>query len=121
MEDPGFEVVVTGAPARGAAPLRAVRAVTGLSLWRSRQVLDDPPVVLRVGLSFGEAVRMAEGLRGAGLLVDVRCDWCRRTLPGDGTAVDPGPCASQYWPVAHCGANSVTDCGCWVCALRGQG
>ncbi|MFD8086667.1 ribosomal protein L7/L12 [Kitasatospora sp. NPDC059722] len=121
MEAPAFEVRLTGTPARDATALRAVRAVTGLSLWRSRQVLDGPPAVVQAGAPFDIAVRLARQLREAGVPADVRCDWCRRTLPGDGTAVDPGPCASQYWPVAHCGANSVTDCDCWVCALRGQG
>ncbi|MFD8784481.1 hypothetical protein [Kitasatospora sp. NPDC059599] len=37
MEDPAFTVLLTGPGPRGAEALRAVRAVTGLSLWRSRQ------------------------------------------------------------------------------------
>ncbi|MFD0574721.1 hypothetical protein ACFQ0T_42660 [Kitasatospora gansuensis] len=43
----------------------------------------------------------------------------RRTLPDDETPVGPGPCASRYWPTAHCQANSLTSCGCEFCTAYG--
>ncbi|MFE5588599.1 ribosomal protein L7/L12 [Kitasatospora sp. NPDC056531] len=118
MEDPEFAVVLTGAAPRDAAALKAVRAVTGLSLWRSGQLLDSAPAVVRSQIPFGVAAPAARLLRRAGVPAALRCGWCRRALPDD-TPVDPGPCASASWPTAHCQANSLTSCGCDFCAVYG--
>ncbi len=109
MEDPQFMVELAGAPPRGAAALKAVRAVTGLSLWRSGRVLDTGSATLVSDVPFEVASHAAQVLRRAGVPAAVRCDWCRRSLPEDGSLVDPGPCASPYWETAHCQANSLTS------------
>jgi len=51
VEDPDFTVLLVGPAASGAVALRAVRVATGLSLWRSRQVLDSAPVTVREGVA----------------------------------------------------------------------
>ncbi|MGW4896195.1 ribosomal protein L7/L12 [Kitasatospora sp. NPDC004240] len=118
MEDPGFTIVLTGVGPHDATALKAVRAVTGLSLWRSRQLLDGAPVTVRSEVPFDVASDAARQLRRAGVPAALRCDWCRRTLADD-TPVDPGPCESRYWPTAHCQANSLTSCGCGFCTAYG--
>ncbi|MFF2548963.1 ribosomal protein L7/L12 [Kitasatospora sp. NPDC058063] len=120
MEVPDFTVVLTGGQGGGAEALKAVRAATGLSLWRSRQLLDSAPVTVVSDVPFDIAAPMARDLRAAGVPTALRCGWCRRTLPGDDTSpVDPGPCASRYWPTAHCEANSMTSCDCGFCTAYG--
>ncbi|MFI9361508.1 hypothetical protein ACIG5E_10640 [Kitasatospora sp. NPDC053057] len=119
MEDPQFTVRLAGASPRGPAALKAVRTVTGLSLWRSGQVLDAGSAALVSDVPFEVASHAAQVLRRAGVAAAVGCDWCRRTLPDDGSPVDPGPCASLYWETAHCQANSMTSCDCDFCAEYG--
>ncbi|WP_329571873.1 ribosomal protein L7/L12 [Kitasatospora sp. NBC_01266] len=118
MEDPSFTVLLTGDSPHDPRVLKAVRTVTGLSLWRCRQLLDSAPATVRSEIPFDIAARTAQHLHQAGVPAVIRCGWCRRTLPGD-TRVDPGPCASPYWPTAHCQANSLTSCGCEFCAVHG--
>ncbi|MFJ4681681.1 ribosomal protein L7/L12 [Kitasatospora sp. NPDC088783] len=120
MEDPQFTVLLTDASAGGPAALRAVRAVTGLSLWHSRQLLDSAPVTAREDIPFAAAEAATRRLRQAGVPAAIRCNWCRRTLPDDKTPVDPGPCASRFWPLAHCQANSLTTCHCGFCTTYGH-
>ncbi|MFC8454801.1 ribosomal protein L7/L12 [Kitasatospora sp. NPDC057223] len=119
MEDPQFTVVLTDASANGPAALRAVAAVTGLSLWHSRQLLDNAPATAREDIPFADAEATAQRLRRAGVPTALRCGWCRRTLPHDGTPVDPDPCTSRYWPTPHCQANSLTSCDCHSCTTHG--
>jgi len=117
VEDPDFIVLLTaaGGGSTGPAALRAVRDATGLSLWQSKRLLLDAPTVASGRTAHAVAVRIAEQLRRAGVPAALQCDWCRRTLPEDGAPVDPGPCASPYWPTAHCAANSTTACDCGFC------
>ncbi|MEU3563789.1 ribosomal protein L7/L12 [Kitasatospora sp. NPDC006786] len=119
MEDPQFTALVTGPGDAGPDALRAVRAVTGLSLWHSKLLLGSAPVVVLEDVPFDTAVGAARRLREAGVPAAVRCTWCDRTVPGDGTPLDPEPCASRYWPTAHCLANSLTSCGCGFCGTYG--
>ncbi|MFF4378448.1 ribosomal protein L7/L12 [Kitasatospora sp. NPDC001547] len=119
MEDPQFTALVTGAGNEGPDALRAVRAVTGLSLWRSKVLLGSAPAVVLEEVPFDTAVGAARRLREAGVPAVVRCTWCDRTVPGDEAPLDPGPCASRSWPSAHCLANSLTSCGCESCAAYG--
>ncbi|MFJ2779442.1 MULTISPECIES: ribosomal protein L7/L12 [unclassified Kitasatospora] len=119
MEDPQFTVLLTDPSPGGPAALKAVRAVTGLSLWHSRQLLNGAPVTAREAIPFATAAEAAGRLRRAGVPAAIRCDWCRRTLPDDGTPVGPGPCTSRAWPTAHCQANSLTTCDCEWCTAYG--
>ncbi|MFB7470311.1 hypothetical protein [Kitasatospora sp. NPDC056184] len=118
MEDPQFTVLLTAVSPGGAAAFKAIRTVTGLSLWHSRQLLGSAPVTALEDLPFDLAAGAARRLRQAGVPAAVRCDWCRRSLPDD-TPVDPGPCDSPAWPTPHCQANSLTTCDCETCAAYG--
>ncbi|WP_395297986.1 ribosomal protein L7/L12 [Kitasatospora hibisci] len=117
MEDPAFTVLLTGPSGGGPAALGAVRSATGLSLWRSRRLIDGAPAVVCSDVPFDAATRTAKNLRRAGVAAAVRCGWCRRTVPDDGTLVDPGPCTSPIWPAARCQANSLSTCDCAFCAV----
>ncbi|MCU7821236.1 ribosomal protein L7/L12 [Kitasatospora sp. DSM 101779] len=119
MEDPDFSVYLTGAGERGIEAVKAVRAVSGASLWQSRQLLDDAPVALVAEVALERATAAAARLRAAGAGAEIRCGWCRRALPADGAPVDPGPCESVYWATAHCRANALTVCDCDWCAEYG--
>ncbi|MET9618210.1 hypothetical protein [Kitasatospora indigofera] len=118
MEDPQFTVLLTGTSPGGPEALRAVGAVTGLSLWHSKLLLGGAPATVRTDEPFADAASAARKLRRAGVPAAVRCTWCERTLPDD-TPVDPGPCTSPYWPTPHCQANSLTTCDCEHCAAYG--
>ncbi|MFD5463888.1 hypothetical protein ACFWIQ_13865 [Kitasatospora sp. NPDC127059] len=120
MEDPQFTVRLAGASPRGAARLRAVRVVTGLSLWRSGVALDSGTAVLLSDVPFELAGPAARELRRVGVPVVVDCGACRRTLPEDGAPVAPGPCAGRHFPTAHCQANSLTGCDCGFCVDYGS-
>ncbi|MDX3076824.1 hypothetical protein [Streptomyces sp. MI02-7b] len=119
MEDPGFTVLVTTSGNGGQQALRAVGAVTGLSLWRSKLLLGSTPAVVVEMVPLDMAVVAAGRLQEAGVSAAVRCTWCDRTVPNDGTPLDPGPCTSRYWPTAHCRANSMTSCDGDFCDTYG--
>ncbi|GAA2835530.1 hypothetical protein GCM10010441_69970 [Kitasatospora paracochleata] len=119
MEDPEFTVSLTGSGGAGMEAVKAVRSLTGLSLWRSKDALANAPVPLIELVPLETATRAAEVLRQAGAQAAVVCTWCVRTLPADGSPVDPGPCESRYWPTAHCRANSLTSCDSEWCATYG--
>ncbi|MFJ6770154.1 hypothetical protein ACIQOV_04095 [Kitasatospora sp. NPDC091257] len=74
---------------------------------------------MKLTVPFDTAVVAVRRLREAGVPAAVRCTWCDRTVPGDGTPLGPGPCAFRYWPSAHCLANSLTSCDCGFCATFG--
>ncbi|MFJ8443033.1 hypothetical protein [Kitasatospora griseola] len=119
MEDPEFIVRVAESEGRGREVLCTVVSVTGLSLWRSKLLLDSAPTTVLEKGPFDEAVAAARRLQEVGVPAAVSCTWCERTVPRDGTPLDPGPCASRYWPTAHCRANSLTSCDCEFCRAYG--
>ncbi|MEU8921969.1 hypothetical protein AB0D10_13685 [Kitasatospora sp. NPDC048545] len=80
---------------------------------------ERAPAAVTPGVPHDLAVSAAERLRRAGVPVAVRCGWCGRTLPDDGSPVGPGPFAAVFRPAAHCAANSLTCCDCEVCVLFG--
>ncbi|MFJ3095566.1 hypothetical protein [Streptomyces hydrogenans] len=119
MEAPAFAVQVTESGDGGPQALRAVAAVTGLSLWRSKLLLGNTPATVLEDSSLGAVVAVARRLRDSGVPAAVRCIECHRTVPPDETPLDPGPCASRFWPTAHCEANSLTTCDCHFCGTYG--
>ncbi|MEU4115269.1 hypothetical protein AB0F71_12330 [Kitasatospora sp. NPDC028055] len=119
MEDPQFTVRLAGPSPRGVVRLRAVRTVTGLSLFHSGLALDAGTAVLLAEVPFEVAAPAARDLRRAGVAVAVSCGACRRTLPEDGAPVAPAPCAGRYFATAHCRANSLTTCDCEHCTEFG--
>ncbi|MBF9069095.1 ribosomal protein L7/L12 [Streptacidiphilus fuscans] len=119
VEDPGFTVNVTESGSSGRQALQAVRAVTGLSLWHSKLLLDSTPVAVLEEAPLDTAILAARRLQEAGVPAAIRCTWCDRTVPRDGTLLAPEPCTSRYWPTAHCQANSLTSCDCTFCTTYG--
>lgn len=119
MEVPGFIVLVTESGNGGPKALQAVRAVTGLSLWRSKLLLDSAPAAVLEEAPLDMAVVAAGRLQETGVSAAVCCTYCDRTVPCNGTLLDPDPCASRYWPTAHCQANSLTSCDCAFCSDYG--
>ncbi|MEV5147344.1 ribosomal protein L7/L12 [Streptomyces sp. NPDC052727] len=105
MEEPEFAVLLRGVGERRRDVVQALRAVTGLSAWRSAQLLAAAPAPVVGGTWFEAAVRAAARLREAGADVDVVCGGCARTLPPGGRPLRPGPCASRYWPASGCRAS----------------
>ncbi|MFB7452953.1 ribosomal protein L7/L12 [Streptomyces sp. NPDC056194] len=104
----------------GQQALQAVRAVTGLSLWNAKLLLDRAPVTILEEAPIDRATVAARWLQEAGVPAAIRCTWCDRAVPRDGTLLAPGPCASRYWPTAHCRANSLTSCDCVFCSTYGS-
>ena len=119
VEEPGFAVLVTEPGKGGQEALQAVRAVTGLSLWRCKLLLDRAPVTVLEEAPLDRASVAARRLQDAGIPAAIRCTWCDRTVPRDGRLLDPGPCASRFWPTAHCQANCLTSCDCEFCNAYG--
>ncbi|MGW7529706.1 ribosomal protein L7/L12 [Streptomyces sp. NPDC054783] len=103
----------------GQEALQAVRAVTGLSLWRGKLLLDRAPVTVLEEAPLDRATVAARRLQDAGVPAAIRCTWCDRTVPRDGRLLDPGPCASRFWPTAHCQANWLASCDCAFCSTYG--
>ncbi|MFI8079223.1 ribosomal protein L7/L12 [Kitasatospora sp. NPDC086009] len=105
MEEPEFVAELTGAGERRIELLRALRAVTGLSLWHGRLLLDDLPAPVRDGNLRDLDVAVAR-LRAAGGRVTVRCRACGRVAPDDGRLLDPGSCAVAAPGCFSCPASS---------------
>ncbi|MFE9899546.1 ribosomal protein L7/L12 [Streptomyces achromogenes] len=106
MEEPDFRVLLTGRAGDDRREVIGVlRALTGLSAWRSALLLSAAPAPVVEEVPFETAVRAAASLRAAGAGADVVCGWCARTLPPDGRPLAPGPCASRYWSASDCRAS----------------
>ncbi|MGQ4347529.1 ribosomal protein L7/L12 [Streptomyces sp. SAS_275] len=103
----------------GQEALQAVRVVTGLSLWRCKLLLDRVPVTVLEEAPLDRASGAARRLQDAGIPAVIRCTWCDRTVPRDGRLLDPGPCASRFWPISHCQANCLVSCDCEFCSAYG--
>lgn len=110
MEEPGFRVLLTEAGDRKVEAVRALRAVTGLSLWKSRLLLDSAPIAVTEFDWLEGADDAARLLEDAGAHVTVVCDWCERAITRESVPVDPTPCHGP-WPPGTCRAShpSATD------------
>ncbi|NEA54210.1 hypothetical protein G3I60_08585 [Streptomyces sp. SID13666] len=118
MEDPSFTVWLTESGNGGQDALRAVMALAGLSPWHSKLLLKSAPATVLEDIPFDAATDAVRRLQQAGVHATAQCTWCDRTVPGDGTPLDPSPCASRFWPAAHCRANSLVTCGCDFCTTH---
>ncbi|WP_327384533.1 MULTISPECIES: ribosomal protein L7/L12 [unclassified Streptomyces] len=103
MEEPGFRVLLTGSGDRKMEAIRAVRTVTGLSLWNSKLLLDSAPVAVTGPVSLETAQDVADVLEAAGTDATVLCDWCDRTIMRTAGPLDPAPCSA--WPPEACRAS----------------
>ncbi|MFD6798638.1 ribosomal protein L7/L12 [Streptomyces cyaneofuscatus] len=80
MEEPGFRLLLTEAGDREMETVRAVRAITGLSLWNSKLLISDAPVEIEAASWFEAAVEAARTLEGAGARTGLLCDCCGRPI-----------------------------------------
>lgn len=107
MEEPRFvaELIGAGAGERRIELLRAVRVVTGSSLWHGKLLLDDLPAPVREG-NLRDLDAAVARLRAAGGRVAVRCRACGRDAPERGRLIDPAPCAVAAPGAYYCPASS---------------
>ncbi|URN16676.1 MULTISPECIES: ribosomal protein L7/L12 [Streptomyces] len=84
-DDPSHEVVLIGCGSREMDVIRAVRTVTGLSLWHSRDLARRAPVTLLGGLSAYRARSAVAVLQSVG----ARAEWRQEPEPGERTAPSP--------------------------------
>lgn len=104
MEEPGFRVLLTGSGDQETEAIRAIRTVTGLSLWNSKLLLDSAPIAITEP-DWLEAAQDAAGvLEAAGAHATVLCDWCDRTITREAGPLDPNPCSGP-WPPETCRAS----------------
>ncbi|WP_331728160.1 ribosomal protein L7/L12 [Streptomyces sp. NBC_00158] len=108
MEEPGFRVLLTEPGDRKTEAVRAVRTVTGLSLWNSKLLLDRAPVAATEPDWLETAQDAADVLEAAGVRAAVLCGWCDRTVPREGAPLDPAPCTGP-WPPRTCRASHPPD------------
>jgi hypothetical protein len=104
VEEPRFRVLLTESGDRKMEAIRAVRTVTGLSLWNSKLLLDSEPVAVTQPHWLETAQDAAALLEAAGAHVAVVCDWCDRTVTRGADPLDPAPCSGP-WPPEACRAS----------------
>ncbi|UXY33276.1 ribosomal protein L7/L12 [Streptomyces albidocamelliae] len=91
MEEPGFCVLLVEAGGRKTDAVRAIRTLTGLSLFESKLLLDRAPAEVTEPVWFEAAQDAARVLEGAGVHATVVCDWCDRTVNRGGRPARSGP------------------------------
>ncbi|MFF5345318.1 ribosomal protein L7/L12 [Streptomyces althioticus] len=104
VEEPGFRVLLTESGGRKAEVIRAIRTVTGLSLWDSKLLLDSAPVAVTKPAWLEAAQDAVSVLEAAGAHAAVVCDWCDRTVTRGADPLDPAPCSGP-WPAEACRAS----------------
>ena len=67
-----FDVVLKEVGANKIAVIKVVRAATGLGLKEAKEIVDNVPKALKEGISKEDAEKMAEELKGAGAVAEVK-------------------------------------------------
>ncbi|MFF4082581.1 ribosomal protein L7/L12 [Streptomyces sp. NPDC001777] len=98
-------MLLTTSGDRGMGLVLAVRSVTGLSVWRSKQLLEAAPTTVVDETWFEAAVKAAKRLNEVGARADLVCRWCERVMSPEDCPVDPGPCSSPYMAPTGCPAS----------------
>jgi len=81
-DDPPHEVVLVDCGPRETDVILALRKLTGLSLWHSRVLARQAPVIVLEGLGDYEAQSAVSMLRNAG----AEAEWRQEPEPGEHTA-----------------------------------
>ncbi|MFE6849058.1 ribosomal protein L7/L12 [Streptomyces sp. NPDC057686] len=97
-------MLLTDAGDRKMDAVRAIRTITGLSLWNSRLLLDRAPVAVTEPRWLEATDEAARLLEDAGARATVVCDWCDRTITRGAGLLDPAPCKGP-WPADACPAS----------------
>ncbi len=105
MEEPEFGVMLAEAGNQGLEVIGAVRVLTGLSAWRSGQLLKSAPTMVVEGTWFEAAVEAVRSLNVVGARAELVCGWCQRVMPATDCPVDPEPCSSPYLSPTGCPAS----------------
>ena len=71
-EKPEFDVVLKEVGANKIAVIKVVRAATGLGLKEAKEIVDNVPKALKEGISKEDAEKLAEELKGAGAVAEVK-------------------------------------------------
>ena len=67
-----FDVVLKEVGANKIAVIKVVRAATGLGLKEAKEIVDNAPKTLKEGISKEDAEKLAEELKGAGAVAEVK-------------------------------------------------
>ena len=67
-----FDVVPKEVGANKIAVIKVVRAATGLGLKEAKEIVDNVPKALKEGISKEDAEKLAEELKGAGAVAEVK-------------------------------------------------
>ena len=67
-----FDVVLTNAGANKLNVIKAVKAITGLGLKESKDMVEGAPQTVKAGVSKEEADKIAEELKAAGATVELK-------------------------------------------------
>ena len=67
-----FDVVLKEVGANKMAVIKVVRAATGLGLKEAKEIVDNVPKALKEGISKEDAEKLAEELKGAGAVAEVK-------------------------------------------------
>ena len=67
-----FDVVLKEVGANKIAVIKVVRAATGLVLKEAKEIVDNVPKALKEGISKEDAEKLAEELKGAGAVAEVK-------------------------------------------------
>ncbi|MFY7566122.1 ribosomal protein L7/L12 [Streptomyces sp. WI04-05B] len=98
-------MLLTSSGGDGLDVVLTIRSVTGLSAWRSKQLLEAAPTTVVDRTSFTAAADAARRLNAVGARADLVCRWCERVMSPADCPVDPGPCSSPYLSPAGCPAS----------------
>ena len=67
-----FDVVLKEVGSNKIAVIKVVRAATGLGLKEAKEIVDNAPKPLQEGISKEDAEKLAEELKGAGAVAEVK-------------------------------------------------
>ena len=67
-----FDVVLKEVGANKIAVIKVVRAATSLGLKEAKEIVDNVPKALKEGISKEDAEKLAEELKGAGAVAEVK-------------------------------------------------
>ncbi|WP_260146428.1 ribosomal protein L7/L12 [Streptomyces sp. 2132.2] len=106
VEEPGLRVLLTESGDRQTEVVRAIRTVTGLSLWNSKLLLAGAPVEIEAAGWFEAAVEAARTLEDAGARTTLLCDCCGRTIRRGAFPLNSLPCTEPS-PLETCWASGL--------------
>jgi large subunit ribosomal protein L7/L12 len=71
-EQTEFDVVLVGDGGNKIAVIKEVRALTGLGLTEAKSLVESAPKAIKEGVSKDEATKVADQLKAAGAVVEVK-------------------------------------------------